>query len=171
MGKRRRPCPINRHASTEAAGFWGPRRSALDLWLRLEAKPERALGPGLLSAFWKWGSPDLPACGPRRGYASRPVRPIFIDKAYKTLARGQASRGSCDVSHDDRHQAGASARSVFVSSLVLRKQAQARSTEASGKGFSYRCNKTKDQQDDRTEVIVEPKTASLPTPLTGGDHL
>ena len=117
-----------------------------------------------LSAFWERGSPDLAACGPRRGYASRPVWPIFINKAFKTLARGQASRGgrcktssgaaspgwlarggefkarqtsrgSSDMSHDDQGQAGASARSVLVSSLVLRGQAQARSTEASSKGF------------------------------------
>ena len=119
---------------------------------------------GTLPVFWERGSPDLPACGPRRGCASRPVRPIFINKAFKTLARGQASRGgrrktssgaaspgrlarggeikarqtsrgSRDVSHNDRDQAGASARSVLVSSLGLRRQAQARSTEASGKGF------------------------------------
>ena len=118
----------------------------------------------MVSAFWEQGSPDLPSCGPRRGYASRPVRPIFINKAFKTLTRGQASRGgrhktssgaasprrlmksgdikagetsrgSRDVSHDDRHQAGASAHSVLVSSLVLRRQAQTRSTEASSKGF------------------------------------
>ena len=74
-------------------GFWSPRCSVLDPRLRLEAKPEHALGRGLLSAFWEWGSPDLPACGPQRGFASRPVRPIFIDKAFKTRARGQASRG------------------------------------------------------------------------------
>ena len=37
------------------------------------------------------GSPDLPACGPRRGCAGGPVRPIFNNKAFKTLARGQAS--------------------------------------------------------------------------------
>ena len=118
---------------------------------------------GLLSASWERGSPDLPACGPWRGCASKPVRPTFINKAFKTLVRGQASRGGrhrtssgaaspgCltrsgdikagqtsrgtrDVSHDDRHQAGASACSVLVSSLVLRKPAQARSTEASSKG-------------------------------------
>ena len=106
----------------------------------------------------------MPACGPWRGFASRPVRPISVNKAAKTLARGQASRGgqrktssgaaspgclarsedikagqtsrgSHDVSHDDRHQAGPSARSVLVSFLVPRGQAQARSTEASGKGF------------------------------------
>ena len=40
--------------------------------------------------FWEWGSPDLPACGPWRGSANGPVRPIFINKAFKTLARGQA---------------------------------------------------------------------------------
>ena len=106
----------------------------------------------------------MPACGPRRGYASRPIRPIFIDKAFRTLARGQASRGgrcktssgaatlgrltrggeikarktsrgSSDVSHDDHRQAGASACSVLVSSLVQRGQAQPWSTEASSKGF------------------------------------
>ena len=38
------------------------------------------------------------------------------------------------MSHDERHQAGASARSVLISSLVLRRPAQAKSTEASGKG-------------------------------------
>ena len=117
-----------------------------------------------MSASWERGSLDLPACSLRRGCASRPVRPMFMTKAFKTLARGQASRGgrrktslgaakpgrltrsgdikagqtsrgSRDVSHDERRQAGASARNVLVSSLVLRRPAQARSTEASGKGF------------------------------------
>ena len=45
------------------------------------------------------------------------------------------SRGSHDVSHDDQGQAGASGRSVPVSSLVLRRQAQTRSPEESSKGF------------------------------------
>ena len=117
-----------------------------------------------MSAFWERGSPDLPACGPRHGSACGPVRPIYTNKAFKTLARGQASRGgrhktssgaaspswlarsgdikakqtsrgSRDMSHDDQDQAGASARSVLLSSLVIRKQAQARSTETSSKGF------------------------------------
>ena len=39
------------------------------------------------------------------------------------------------MSRNDRDQAGASARSVLVSSLVLKGQAQTRSTEASSKGF------------------------------------
>ena len=61
MGKRRRPRPINHHASTEATGYWGPRRSALDLWLRLEAKPEHALGPGATVGVLGTGVPRL-AC-------------------------------------------------------------------------------------------------------------
>ena len=115
------------------------------------------------SGFWERGSPDLPACGPRRGSASGPVRPIFANKhsrpsrgakpreaddtrpprewpsqagsrGAEISRRGKTSRGSCDVNHDDRHQVGASERSVLVSSLVLRRPARARSTEASGKG-------------------------------------
>ena len=39
------------------------------------------------------------------------------------------------MSHDDRSQAVTSGRRVPVSSLVLKRQAQARSPEASGKGF------------------------------------
>ena len=91
---------------------------------------------GLLSASWERGSPDLPTCGPRHGSARGPVRPVFISETFKTLARGQASRGerhktssgaaslgclarsgeikagqtsrgSRDVSHDDQDQAGA----------------------------------------------------------------
>ena len=101
---------------------------------------------GLLSAFWERGSPDLPACGPWRGSTSGPVRPIFTNKhsrpsrggRHKTssgaaslgwLARSgeikarQTSRGSNDVRHDERDQAGARAHSVLVSPSVLRKQA------------------------------------------------
>ena len=58
----------------------------------------------------------------------------YVDEAGADIMAGQTSRGSRDVSHDDRRQAGASTRSVLVSSLVLRRPAQARSTEASGKG-------------------------------------
>ena len=61
VGKRRRPRPINRHASTKAAGFCGPRCSMLDLWLCLEAKPERTLGPGATVGVLGMGVPRL-AC-------------------------------------------------------------------------------------------------------------
>ena len=52
-------------------------------------------------------------------------------------SRQGTSRGARDASHDDRDQAGASLRSVLVSSLVQRGQAQAWSTEASGKGCHF----------------------------------
>ena len=58
----------------------------------------------------------------------------WLARGGEVKARGTL-RGSCDVSHDDRGQAGASACSVLVSSLVLKRQAEARSPEASGKGF------------------------------------
>ena len=161
MGKRRCPRPINRHASTKAAGFWGPRRSALDHWLRLEAKPERALGPGATVGVLGMGVPRLACLRPTAWLCELAH---LHQQAFETLVRGQAlrggrhktssgaaslgwlvrggeikarqtSRGSRDVSHYDQDQTGASARSVLVSSLVLRRQAQARSTEASGKGF------------------------------------
>ena len=46
VGKRRRPRLVSRHAPIAAAGYWGLQRSVLALWLRLEAKPEPAMGPG-----------------------------------------------------------------------------------------------------------------------------
>ena len=53
-------------------------------------------------------------------------------------SRQGTSRGACDASHDGRgRQAGASLRSVLLSSLVQRGQAQPRSTEASGKGCRF----------------------------------
>ena len=44
-------------------------RGASHLPLRFPAKPSPGApwARGLLSAFWEWGSPDLPACGLRRG--------------------------------------------------------------------------------------------------------
>ena len=81
----------------------------------------------------------------------------------------QTLRGSSDLSRVDRDQAGASAHSVLASSLVLRWQAQARSSEASGKGFHIGAMR-QDQQDGKTEVTVEPKTASPPEPLAGEDY-
>ena len=72
MGKRRRTHPINRHASTEAACFWGPRCSELDPWLRREAKPERTLGPGATVGVLGTGVPRLACLGPTAWPSSRP---------------------------------------------------------------------------------------------------
>ena len=155
-----------------------------------------------VSAFWERGSPDLPARGPWRGWAGRSIRPILIDKAFKTLVRGQASRGgrcktssgaaspgclarsgdikggqtsrgSRDVSHDDQDQTGARrapARAVSLFPLwcygskrrcgVPRRQAK----------VSISVQRDQDHEDRKTEVTVEPKTASPPEPFAGEDH-
>ena len=101
MGKRRCRRPINRHTSTEAAGFWGPRCSELDPWLRREAKPERTLGPGATVGVLGAGVPRLACLRPTAWLSKQAVRPIFINKAPKTLARGQASRGAKPREADD----------------------------------------------------------------------
>ena len=135
MGKRRRRRPINRHASAEAAGGWGPRRSALALLLRLEAKFERALGPGPTVGVLGTGVPRLACLRPMAWLHQRPGTTQLWQQQLKTLVRGQASRGgrgktssgaaspgwlarggeitardtsrgSCDASHDDQGQAG-----------------------------------------------------------------
>ena len=72
--------------------------------------------------------------GGRQKTSSGAVSPGWLARGGEIKAR-QTSRGSRDMSHDDQDQAGASARSVLVSPLVLRKRAQARSTEVSSKGF------------------------------------
>ena len=64
----------------------------------------------------------------------------------------------------------APARSVLISSLVLKGQAQASSPRHQAK-VSILVQRDQDQRDDRTEVIVEPKTASPLEPLAGEDHL
>ena len=117
-----------------------------------------------MSASWIRGYPALPAYGTPRDSINGLVRPIFgisntrpsrgakpreADDTKTSLgvaslgwlpwsrdiyARGN-SRGSHDVSRDDQGQASASGRSVPVSSLVLRRQAQAQSPEESTKGF------------------------------------
>ena len=53
------------------------------------------------------------------------------------MKEGGTSRGAHDASCDDREQAGTGLFSVLVSSLVQRGQAQAWSTEASGKGYHF----------------------------------
>ena len=116
-----------------------------------------------MSAFWERGSPDLPACGLRRGskeaqhspssstraqdpregpsLAGRTTR-SFLRHGLVRLAHEEAessrrgtSRGAHDASHDDQgRQPGASPRSVLLSSLVQGEQAQAR---ASSKGIHF----------------------------------
>ena len=154
---------------------------------------------GLLSVFWERGSPDLPACGLWRGLSGGPVRPIYInsssrpsrgakprraddaslpqERPHQAGSRGgggikaqSTSRGARDVGYDDQDQTGASQRSVLVSSLVQRGQAQARSTKASSKGYHIGATRPRPavQQDGGHHG---PTTASSPVPSAVEDQL
>ena len=152
-----------------------------------------------MSAFWEWGSPDLPAYGPQRGSTSGPVRPIFTSKHSRPtrvakpreaddarppqgrplqaasrgaeISRGQTSRGSRDVSHDDQDQAGARrAPARAVSSFPLWCKGSKRRREHQAKA-PVSVQRDQDQPNGREEVIVNPKPASPPEPLAGEDQL
>ena len=129
-----------------------------------------------LSAFWERGSPDLPACGLRRGSSGGPVWPIFInsssrpsrgakprrvdvsrlpqERPHQAGSRGggeikarDTSQGSRDASHDDQGQAGASSRSVLVSPLVLRGKRR-RGVPRQQAKVSISVKQDQDQQDE-----------------------
>ena len=72
--------------------------------------------------------------GGRRETSSGVASPGWLARGGDIKER-DTSRGFCDASHDDWSQAGAIACSFLASSLVLKRQAQARSPEASVKGF------------------------------------
>ena len=112
-----------------------------------------------MSAFWERGSPDLPACGLRRGSKGPQHGPSssaqaqdpregpslagwttgsFLRSSLIRQAREEAERlrqgylaRNHDAIHDDQ---GRQPRSVLLSSLVQREQAQAR---ASSKGTRF----------------------------------
>ena len=163
VGKRRCPRPINRHAAPKAAGYWGPRCFALAPLLPYQAKPGCALGPEATVGVLGTGVPRLACLRPAAWHKWWPSMAHLHQLKLKILARGQASRGgrqkasseaassgrlakrwrdqgrgtsrgARDASHDDRDQAGAGLRSVLVSPLVQRGQAQAK---ASGKGYRF----------------------------------
>src|SRR3989337_1345866 len=93
MGKQRSPRPIKRHASAWPAGDWGPRRFALAVWFRLEAKSERALGPGATVGVLGTKVPRLACLRPMAWLHRWSGMAHLCDHQGKTLARGQASRG------------------------------------------------------------------------------
>ena len=63
------------------------------------------------------------------------------------------------MSHDDRDQAGANARSVLVSSLVLRGK-RGRGVPRHQAKVAISVQRDQDQKDGKMEVTMEPKTAS-----------
>ena len=176
-------------------------RGASLLPFRFPARPSPGApwARGLLSVFWKWGSPDLAACGlrPAAWLEEGPNTAHLHQHRPKTLARGQASRGG-------RH--GASSGTASLGWLTRRRRdqggvphevpmTQAMTTQGRQSGasravspFTLWCKGSKrrrehqakapvsvqrdqDQSNGREEVIVEPKPASPPEPLVGEDQL
>src|SRR5215216_7304020 len=120
-----------------------------------------------MSAFWEPGYPDLLACGPTRGFIDGLVRPIFSTNNTRPsrgakpreVDDAKASRRSCllrlapeerrflckrppredQVTQAMTTKARRAPASVVqqVSSSVLKRQAQARSPEASTKCFHF----------------------------------
>ena len=124
MGKRRRPRPIHRHTSTEAAGFWGPRCSVLDLGFASKPSPSAPWARGLLSAFWERGSPDLPTCGPWHGYASRPYDPSSSTRRSRP-SRGAKPRGADDARPPPEQPLQAGSRGAEISRWGKPREARA----------------------------------------------
>ena len=148
------------------------------------------------SAFWQRGSLDLPACGLRRGSGGGPARPIFISPSSRP-SRGAKPRGAGDRKPPQRqpHQAGSRGggeikagvpREVPVTQAMTIEARRAPACAVSlfplwCKGGKHRprhrakvtipVQRDQDQQSGRTEVTVEPKTASSPVLLAAKDHL
>ena len=148
-----------------------------------------------LSAFWERGSPDMPACGLRRGskgaqhglssstqsqdpregpsLVGRMTR-SFLGHCLIRLAHEEAEssrrgtlRGAHDASHDDQgRQSGASR---VVSSFPLWCKGSKRRREHQAKAL-VSVQRDQDQPNGRDEVIAEPKQASPPEPLAGEDQ-
>ena len=152
-----------------------------------------------LSAFWERGSPNLPACGLRRGSNGGPVRLVFISARPKTLARGQASRGRRHTASSGtaspgrlvrrRRDQGGVPREVLMTQAMMIETRRAPACAVSlfplwCKGGKHRhgvprhqakvaisVQRDQDQQRGRMEVTVEPRTASSPVPLAAEDQL
>ena len=154
---------------------------------------------GLLSAFWERGSPDLPACGLRRGSKGGPSMAHLYQHRPKTLARGQASRGgrhgassgtasSGWLARRRRDQGGvphevpvtqamttkgasrAPARAVSSFPLWCKGGKRSRGVPRHQAKVAISVQRDQDQEDYETEVTVEPKTASSPELCAGEDY-
>ena len=152
-----------------------------------------------VSVFWEWGSPDLPACGLRRGSSDGPVRPIFISARLKTLARGQSSWGGQHEASSGadspgrlargRRDQGRVPREVLVTQAMTIETRRVRACAVSlfplwCKGGKHRrgvprhqakvaisVQRDQDKRSGQMQVTVEPKTASSPVLLAAEDQL
>ena len=81
------------------------------------------------------------------------------------------SRGARDASHDDRDQAGARRALAYVVSLFPLWCKGGKHRPRHRAKVAILVQQDQDQQSDRTEVTMEPKTASSPVLLAAEDHL
>ena len=146
-----------------------------------------------LTAFWERGSPDLPACGLRRGSKGGPARPVFISTNPRPSRGGRhgASSGTALSGWLTRRRRvqgrvprevpmtqamttkGASrapARAVSSLPLWCKGGKRSRGVPRHQAKVSISVQRDQDQEDSRTEVIMEPKTASPPEPFAGEDY-
>ena len=150
----------------------------------------------IVSAFWERGSPDLPACGLRRGSSGGLARSIFISSSSRS-SRGAKPRGVDDRKLPQRqpHQAGSrGGREIKAWAPREEPVTQAMTIETRWapayavslfplwcKGGKRRprhrakvaisVQRDQDQQSGRTKVTMEPKTASPPVLWAAEDHL
>ena len=75
VGKWRCPRPINRHASSRPQAVRAHGAPRLLFGFAWKSSLSVPWARGLLSVFWIWGYPDLPARGPPRGSIDGLVRP------------------------------------------------------------------------------------------------
>ena len=90
------PCSGPNYGPDQVRPFkrlWAQLWPISDSTRQLDAMLLGPLAKGPLSAFWERGSPDLPACGLRRGSKGGPSTAHLHQHKPKTLMRGQASRG------------------------------------------------------------------------------
>ena len=111
------------------SGHGGPQTSLPAAWLKQWPSTARLHQPKL-----KTLARGQASRGGRCKASSGTASPGRLARRRRDQGRS-TSRGTHDACHDNRDQAGTSLRSVLVSSLVQRGQAQARSTEASSKDY------------------------------------
>ena len=149
------------------------------------AKPSPSVpwARGLLPAFWEWESPNLSACGQRRGSRGGPVRPIVINSS------SIPSRGAKPCGVDDAGLPQGQPRELLVTQAMMIETRRAPASAMSSfplwcKGGKRRrrvprhqakvtisVQRDQDQQSGRMEVTMVPKTASSPVPLAAKNQL
>ena len=176
-------------------------RGAPHLPLRFSTKPcpSAPWARGLLSAFWERGSPDLPACGPRRGCAAGLYDPSSSTQDSIPL-RGAKPRGVDDtrLPQEQPHQAGSRGGGEIKAGVPREEPVTQAMTIKIRRPpacvvslFPLWCNggkrrrgvprhqakvaisvqRDQDQQSGRTEVTMEHKMAPSLVLLAAEDHL